>query len=134
MIKWVIPQQLARSPRPGDKHLPAMKKEVSAWIKQAKAMGFRSVISLLSNAEMFECFSYAKINLLDCYREAEFEVSHFPISEHGSPPESASLLAQIEKSYRSLPKPCLVHCNAGIARTGIVVDYLLRSEGDAPQA
>ncbi len=134
MIQWVIPQQLARSPRPGVEHQPSLKVDVEKWIVEAKTLGIRSIICLVSQQELHECYYAAGINLFACYREAGFEVEHFPLSDSGTPPRLPELLGEIGQRYSELPKPCLVHCNAGIDRTRRVIDYLLRLEGFAPQA
>jgi len=126
MIKWAIPHHLARSPRPGNKHLPAQKKEVLAWMEEARALGMRSIICLLSKEELHDYYQHVGIDLLQCYQKAGLEVAHHPLSEYGTPPISSETLVRIGSDYQRLPKPCLVHCNAGIERTGKVIDYLLR--------
>ena len=134
MIQWVIPQQLARSPRPGSECLPSRQVDVEEWIVEAKKLRIRSIICLLSRQELYECYSIGGINLFGCYREAGFEVEHFPMSDSGTPPRLPELLARIGQRYPQLPKPCLVHCRAGIDRTQLVINYLLRLEGVTPHA
>jgi len=133
MIKWVIPVLLARSPRPGDNHLPSRIIDVQNWISEAKRMGIRSVICLLSDQELFECYSFAKIDLFQCIRKADIEVIHRPISEYSSS-ITRDVFNDIREQFIKLPKPCLVHCNAGIERTGQVVYHLVRFARDLPQA
>jgi hypothetical protein len=134
MIQWVIPQQLARSARPGAKRTPSRKGDVEEWIVEAKMLGIHSIICLLSHQELHDCYSINGIDLFGCYREGGFEMEHFPISDSGAPPRLPDLLVQVGQRYSQLSKPCLVHCKAGIDRTRLVVDYLLRLEEAAPHA
>jgi protein tyrosine/serine phosphatase len=124
MIQWVIPKQLARSSRPGIEHQPSDKVDVEKWIVEAKTQGIRSIICLLSQQEIREFYCAAGINLFACYRETGFEVAHFPVSDSGTPPRLPELLVEIGQRFSELPKPCLVHCNAGIDRTRHIIDYL----------
>jgi protein tyrosine/serine phosphatase len=40
------------------------------------------------------------------------------------PPLSIDELKAIEAAYQSVPKAVLVHCNAGLHRAGVAVEYL----------
>ena len=40
------------------------------------------------------------------------------------PPLDADALERIAQAYATLPKPALVHCSAGVDRTGRALEYL----------
>jgi protein tyrosine phosphatase len=131
-IRWAISKHLARSPRPAGTSFPATITDVDKWIGKAKAMGIRSVICLLSTQELFDYYGYVGINLLKRYRDNDLEVASFPVNECFSARDSDDLLPKIGKFYDATEKACLVHCNAGVTRTGTVIDYLLRFHADSP--
>jgi protein-tyrosine phosphatase len=64
--------------------------------------------------------------LVDFYRAAGFAVEHIPAEDHQNPPLSPEQLQQVWAAYGTLPKPVLIHCSAGIDRTGLAVDYIQR--------
>ena len=126
MITWAITNQLACSPRPGAASLPAQAAEVNAWLKKVKGMGIRSIICLLSTQELYECYLFAGMDLLKLYNEAGMEVAHYPITDSLTRRQESEILPEIGKFYDRAPKACLVHCNAGINRTGTVIKHLRR--------
>jgi Tyrosine phosphatase family len=65
-----------------------------------------------------------KVDLMSYYRAAGFAVVHVPARDHQTPPLSLDQLKAIWNAYRDLPKPVLVHCSAGIDRTGRAVVHL----------
>jgi protein-tyrosine phosphatase len=99
---------------------------VHAWIEQIKRQGIRSIICLLSNQELYDYYLYVNIDLLKLYREAGLEIAHYSITDCLTRRQKAEILPEIGKFYQRAPKACLVHCNAGINRTGTVIKYLLR--------
>ena len=128
MLTWVIESQLARGRRPGysgEQGAAVGKSDVDAWIKDAKAVGIRSIICLLADDQL-RYYSLLETDLISYYRNSGFIVKHVPAEDHKRPPLTDRNLEQIWHAYTDLPKPVLVHCSAGIDRTGLAVDYIIR--------
>jgi protein tyrosine phosphatase (PTP) superfamily phosphohydrolase (DUF442 family) len=126
MIRYAIQDRLAGSSRPGyspggDRPVP--KCVVDAWIADAKARGIRSIICLLAD-EHLKLYADLGVNLPSYYSQHGFEVAHVPVRDHQRPPLDANALERIAQAYVALPKPVLVHCSAGIDRTGRALEYL----------
>jgi protein tyrosine/serine phosphatase len=47
-----------------------------------------------------------------------------PVPDYQMPPLSSADLAMIQKTFTKLPKPWLIHCSAGIDRTGAAVEFV----------
>jgi protein-tyrosine phosphatase len=128
MIRFEIPDQLARAPRPG--YEPGggrrvAKADVDAWIADAKAHGIASIICLLAE-EHLRLYADLGADLPSYYRRQGFAVAHVPAVDHERPLLDASALARIVEAYAALPKPVLVHCSAGVDRTGSAIAHLKR--------
>jgi len=139
MPAWVIKDMLARSARPGrdlgeSARVPQAK--VDEWVQTIRGMGIKSIICLLDQAA-FQYYPDLPGGLLDYYRQQGFVAVHMPVKDPANDPqgmqELEKNLAEIWKTFQGLPKPVLVHCSAGINRTGCVVDYICRqlNEGQA---
>jgi protein tyrosine phosphatase (PTP) superfamily phosphohydrolase (DUF442 family) len=130
-IEWVIPGRLARSSRPGfggPNPTDVDPTEVETWLDRAGAQGIRSVLCLLDERQLGY---YPRLpgGLLETYRRAGLEVVSLPVPDMQTPPISESELPRVKEAFRELPEPLLIHCSAGLDRTGAAVEYLL-STGD----
>jgi protein tyrosine phosphatase (PTP) superfamily phosphohydrolase (DUF442 family) len=101
------------------------KAEVDAWIGSVRALGVTSIICLLAEDQL-PYYGQLDTDLISYYRAAGFEVAHVPARDHQKPPLSPDHLAAIWQAFQDLPKPVLVHCSAGLDRTGSAVEHIQR--------
>lgn len=131
-VEWVVADTLARGRRPGYfQGRPVPKSEVDAWIDNVHALGVKSIICLLGDDQL-PFYGELETDLISYYRAAGFDVAHVPARDHHTPPLSGDQLTAIWDAYQRLPKPVLVHCSAGIDRTGRAVEYLQRRLSENP--
>ena len=127
--EWVLPELLAKSPRPGYPGREGTSKEVvDEWIEDVRAMGVRSIICFLSDHQL-AFYSDLPSGLIQYYRDAGFDVAHIPEDDYKSPPLSEEGVRESVAAFERLEKPVLVHCSAGLARTGMAIDAILINEG-----
>ena len=127
--EWVLPELLAKSPRPGYPGREGTSKEVvDEWIENVRAMGVRSIICFLSDHQL-AFYSGLPSGLIRYYRDAGFDVAHIPEDDYKSPPLSEEGVRESVAAFERLEKPVLVHCSAGLARTGRAIDAILVNEG-----
>jgi hypothetical protein len=133
-VEWVIVDALARGRRPGYFHGQSVPRaEVDVWIGKVRALGVKSIICLLAEDQL-SYYGQLETDLISYYRAAGFEVTHVLAEDHQTPPLSPDHLSAIWNAYQDLPKPILVHCSAGLDRTGRAVEYLQRRLEEPGQA
>lgn len=87
-------------------------------------MKIQSILCLLSQDELDEYYGVYGIDLLVWYRSRGLAVGHVPVSDHFQPPLRKLDLVEIQKQFKKLSAPCLIHCSAGIDRTGEAIKVI----------
>ena len=127
MPVWAMDGKLARSCRPGnfwETDVPVPISAIDAWLSEVRGFGIRSIICLLGDDQL-SLYPDPPDGLLKLYQAAGFQVAHVPARDHLRPPLSETQLADVWCAYQRLLKPVLVHCSAGISRSGAAVDHIM---------
>ena len=123
-LQWVLPGILARSCRPCYNDDTVTVQLINKWLADVAGLKIKSIMCMLSQEQLDEFYGANDIQLLDLYREHGFIVGHVPVADYQMPPLSSGDLAMIKKTLAKLPKPWLIHCSAGIDRTGAAVEFV----------
>lgn len=126
MPTWVIPRALARSGRPGysgERGRLVSSEEVDEWLTKVRACGIKSIMCLLAEDQL-PLYNRLPAGLISYYQNAGFAVVHIPVQDHRQPPLTKEQLEKVWETYQAFPKPVLVHCSAGIDRTGRAVEHI----------
>lgn len=121
-VDGIAPHRLALSARPrGGEWLAD---EVAHW----HAAGVRCVLSLLEPHEVRELELVAQRALCAGHGIA---CRSFPIPDHGTPSSRREVSALVDELHADLMQgtSLLIHCRAGIGRTGLVAGCLLHRLG-----
>ena len=123
-IEWVKAGVLARGSRPGWWDERGIALVVREYVARVRAMGIHSIVCLLSQGELVRYYAAHGVNLFAAYREAGLQLAHVPVADHEKPPLGTGDLFKLRIMLTDLQRPWLIHCSAGIDRTGCAVEHL----------
>ncbi len=125
--EWVPRLQIGRAYRPGydSKKLITTPEAVRDWILGVKALGVRSVISLLSEPEL-RWYEHLPGGLVGSYQSAGLETLSLPVPMDIPGVLTRNHLEQLEAAFERLPRPMVIHCSAGLVRSGAAVAHLVQ--------
>lgn len=120
-FNWILPKRLAGSGRPG---LLADLEEDVAFLR---GEGISTIVTLteeLVSGLVDGCIGHAG--------HAAFEIIHFPIPDMGFPTPRACAVVCRDIITRMERSAVLVHCRAGLGRTGTIAACCLVVMGEEP--
>jgi len=138
---WIIKNMVARSSRPGYGIKSPITEDVAEqWLECIiDSIGVKpaTIITFLHDEELYGSnhqLGFYDFNLFDWYHEHGIETKWFPtkdpIGDGGGSkvPFTEDKLKEIKQAVIASKKPVLIHCSAGIDRTGTVAYYIINGK------
>jgi len=106
---------------------PANDNEIDYFIDFYISEKVKTIAVLIPESDILDFYS---VGLLKSYRDKGFNVIHYPIEDYSIPEQLDSFHSFILEITSRLNKGnLLIHCSAGIGRTGLVASSILISKG-----
>ena len=126
-------QPLFMASRPGYlEYKSTGRQSCDQFIREMRSKEIRLAVVLLTSGEMEQFYGF---DLCGSYRLGGIEPLHYPIQDGYAPEDIRSFHVLVRTiSERLARETVLVHCNAGLGRTGTVAAGLLVLAGVSPEA
>jgi protein tyrosine/serine phosphatase len=122
-INEVIPKVLFRSSRPGLLEGSENVATVESWLNRVKDYNIKSIFSLLDEDEL-EIYNYLPSTYESFCRENGFDFFNLSLTDGMNSIETTKNSELIIDAFTQLNRPVLVHCNAGVERTGYALEVI----------
>lgn len=124
-MKWIIDKILAKSSRPGYPSIGISASTVKMWLDDAKKEGIKSVICMMTAREMRTKYRIST-SLPNIYKLHGLICAWVPTPDSGNDDIPFDSEQKVIEAYEKLPKPVLIHCSAGMQRSGAAVSAIVR--------
>ena len=133
-VHWVIKGELAYAQRPGSGLSIVPGKTVDRWLEQVRQLRFKSLIVMLSGDEMASYYPHLGQPLIDYYKDAGFEARSVATQDRDGIVSLPVLRKRVQAAFKALPKPVLIHCNAGLERSQFAIRAVLQMQAKESRA